>query len=284
VAWALAQPPDRFSIDAQCLIADLGLVGPETAAQIYADKTRLVLAGRLADGGFESKYGGGCSSVLWTADALRWLARAGERPADALRWLGGRQLADGSWLEVPHPGWRRSWYQARGAHVWITAAVLASLIHVPGPAEELAAAGRRFLRRSLTQFAAVRAAGVGEAAQIALGFDRFSLAVAVDTFSRAAEPLIAPAAIAGFLRDGQDEHGAWENSPDVTQATGHALLLLTADPWLPEIAAAKRYLQAAANPAGGWAHHQGDAPDWTLTAYTLRFLTRLASARGAVRT
>jgi hypothetical protein len=285
VNWILQQPSDPFTLDAKCLLLDLGLVtDPDAAAQIRVDKLAHVLASRAGDGGFISKYGGDCGSVLWTAAALRFLSQEhGEDAAAAdsgLRFLASRQLPDGSWLERPDLPWGRDWYRNHGAHVWITGAVLQSLRGIPA-AQPMSEAGWHFMYKVLDQFALLAMRPAPAAAFYAAGLDQFSLAVAVETFRHGNRPVPHERLLGGHLAARQADDGLWGASLDVTQATGTALLTLARPDQVPQVVRAVRALLSGQKSDGSWSHEAGRPGDWTLTAYTTRFLTRWVGACGS---
>jgi hypothetical protein len=278
--WVLTQPSTAMSIDAKCLIGEQ-FTDEAGWQQIVSDKLALLRALRQPDGGYESKYGGGRAGVLATADAISWLTRYGT-DADAaaieaaIRWLAHRQLADGSWLEEAQVPWGRHWYRAPSSHLWITAAVLRSLQDAV-PTADIAGQGWRFLDKALRQLTSLSLARVSTDVLDGFGFERFSLVVAVDAYLAAGREYTAAAETITVLRPGQ-KNGCWQGSIDVTQATAYGLLLLTGDPHLPEIQAARSFLIGCARPDGGWAHSGTTSVDWTLTAYTVRLISRLKSS------
>ncbi|MEV6056230.1 prenyltransferase/squalene oxidase repeat-containing protein [Streptomyces sp. NPDC052107] len=278
VAWVMAQPPDRFAIDAQCLVVESGLA-PEPP-WLRPTKLELVHGARLPEGGYESKYGGGEPSVLWTADAARRLHLDGDARwlAPALRWLEQRQLRDGSWVESDSVPWARSWYRAPRAHVWITAAVAQSLCNVM-EAAALTARAMTFLERGAGRYGSLAEGPNPELALRFAGFDLFSTAVVVDLYRLVRRPFPAAATAAEHLLARQEPDGSWEQATDPTQAVLGALVQL-GHARRPEVAAAVRALTRWRNEDGSFTHRPGDPGDWTLTAYTARTLHRYAVAMG----
>jgi hypothetical protein len=272
IAWALGQPSDRFGIDAKCVLADARLVSAEQAALIYADKVSLVRESVLSDGGSESTYGGGTSSVLWTADAVRRLSEHGVAAdqslvARSVEWLAAHQLPDGSWLDNDG-NWPRSWYKATNGHLWITVAAVQSRQQAAFDTSAVESRAVRFLARGLEQFSALRSNAVPEAVQIQLGYDRFSLAVAVDTLTACGVEIRSRAAIVSYLSADQSHSGAWEASLDVTQAMAHALLLLAG--WRGRAAGGGREVPAGSHTVGGWLESPAERPAAGLNAHGIR--------------
>lgn len=283
--WIMEQPMTRFSVDAKCLLARL--IDPDQllGSSLFHEKLLDVRRSRLSDGSFESKYGGGRGSVLWTADAIGWLHLAAQ-PDDitlfetAVDWLAARQRADGSWLEDQRVPWGRVWYHAPAAHVWITSAILQSLRDGPESVRPLVEHGFAFLMKALGQFASLASARAPQAAYDLFGFDFFSLAVCIETFLGYGRPMPVAAEICTYLIRAQAQDGSWSSSIDVTQSAANGLLLLTDDPELPALQAALRFLAQQQNQDGSWSHQPGERGDWTLTAYTARLFIRISRALG----
>ncbi|GHI03935.1 hypothetical protein AQI88_08325 [Streptomyces cellostaticus] len=278
VAWVMAQHPDRFAVDAQCLLAEAGMA--TEPSWLRRRKLELVRDAHLSDGGYESKYGGGEPSVLWTADAARRLHLAGDeqRLLPALLWLKKRQLPDGSWLESEAVPWGRGWYRAPGAHLWITAAVTQSLWGVPAAAP-LTRRAMTFLERAVGQYGRLASSPDPDLALRVAGFDLFSTAVVAELFRLLGRPFPAAAEAVEYLLGRQQEDGSWEGAADPTQAVVSALVQFGCA-GRAETERGVRALLTWRTDDGSFTHCPGERGDWTLTAYTARTLHRYAQAAG----
>jgi hypothetical protein len=282
VRWVMEQPDNPFTLDAKIVV--WRAMHPRSDVRgcpNVAAKLACVTQHILPDGSSESKYGGGVGSVLWTAEAVRWLWLAEGNDSSLLgpsmAWLQARQHHDGSWTENERVPWGRDWYRSGVAHLWVTGAVLQALGAGPPGIRDMVAKGIAYLTSCLDVFTRLRESTAPPKVYTAFGFDPFSLVVSLETFIQHELPFRAASHLRSYLKELQEEDGCWGGSVDITQCATYGLLLLGESPRSPHLRRALDYLAGLQNEDGGWSHHQGEPGDWTLTAYT----TRLFLAAGA---